>query len=82
MVFWFASCGVVSGFGYVVFIVCFSFQKTRPQKTGHSNPPPPKKKMQTRKDKQKKSVSAVVFTNSVSKFGGWATKMLFVAENL
>ena len=64
---WFLVCILWSCFLFCVqclFVFFHSFQKTT-NKKGHSNPlPPPKKnKMQT-KEGQKRSVSAVVFTNT------------------
>ena len=58
-------------FWILSFFCCFhSSQKRTPQKTGHSKNP---KKQKCRKTRQKKkSVSAVVFTDSVLNFSGWA----------
>ena len=82
MVFLFASCGPSS---FLFLLFCFEFcffgvfhssQKETPQKTEHSKNP----KMQNA-EKTEKSVSAVVFTDSVLNFLGWASKFHFLAEN-
>ena len=67
MVFWFASCGLVSFLDVLCF--CFSFlSRERPNKTGHNKNP---KNQKCRKRGQtKNSVSAIVFTNSVPNFLG------------
>ena len=67
-------------FWILSFFCCFhSSQKRTPQKTGHSKNP---KKQKCRKTRQiKKSVSAVVFTDSVLKFFGVGLKIEFLAEN-
>ena len=71
----FASCGLLSFCCFVLnFVLSLSSQKKTP-KNGHSKNQ--KNKNAEKKDKQRKSVSAVVFTNSVPNFGGWATKCDF-----
>ena len=85
MVLWFASCGVV----YVLVVLCslfcfFVFIPLHKTPKNRTQQKPPKKKKQKCREKgqTKKSVSAVVFTNSVPNFWGWVTKMLCFAENL
>ena len=58
------------------FVFCFhSFPKKTPQNRHSKNP----KKQKCRKTGQRKhSVSAVVFTNSVPNFLGWATKNIIL----
>ena len=59
----------------LLFVVYIPLKKGPPQKTGHSQNP---KKQKCRKTRQKKkSVSAVVFTDSVLKFFGVGLKISF-----
>ena len=77
MVLLFASCGLLS---FLLFCCeFFHFSQKRPPKK-RTLQKPKKTKMQT-KGQTKKSVSAVVFTNGVPNFWGWATKMLCFAES-
>ena len=82
MVFLFASCGPSSFFVFCCFVLNFVFfvdfhssQKRTPQKPGHSTNP--KKNKNAEKPDKKKSVSAVVFTDSVLKFFGVGLKISF-----
>ena len=66
---------------FVFFLFFYSFQKKTPQKSGHSKNPKKQKCKKKKKGTKKKSVSAVVFTDSVLKIFGVGLKFSFLAEN-
>ena len=72
-------CGFLVCISWSCFFLLFCVQflffilLKKDQKNGHSTNPQTNKKNW----KRKKSVSAVVFTNSVPNFWGWATKLHF-----
>ena len=81
MVFLFAPCGPSSFFllfcfEFVFFCFFIPLKKMTPKKPGHSKKT--QKCKNAEKTDKKKSVSAVVFTNSVLKFFGVGLKVSFL----
>ena len=75
MVFWSASCGLVS---FLVVLCSFSFFAKQDQ--NRTLQKPKKTKMQKKKDPQKIQLAQLCSQIVFLIFGGWATKMLFLLK--